>query len=128
MVAHMKTPEVFSSCMNKLKTRYLQQRQAPQEILEPNEVNEDEEEDAGLARSAGGVPQLVKNPGSDASEEEQEDAEKQEGVVRCDFNEVKLCSRNGAFLIEKAGKGTFIQYSTQNSRVKGEVAKQKLQV
>ena len=49
-------------------------------------------------------------------------------MVRCDFNEVKLCSRNGAFLIEKPGKGTFIQYSTQNSRVKGEVAKQKLQV
>ena len=49
-------------------------------------------------------------------------------MVRCEFNEVKLCSRNGAFLIEKAGKGTFIQYSTQNSRVKGEVAKQKLQV
>ena len=47
LLTHMKTQEVFSSCLNKLKTRYLQQRQAPQEILEPNEVNEEEEEDAG---------------------------------------------------------------------------------
>ena len=62
------------------------------------------------------------------SSEASEDEEEKQGVVRCDFNEVKLCSRNGAFLIEKAGKGTFIQYSTQNSRVKGEVTKQKLQV
>ncbi len=68
------------------------------------------------------------DPESSGSGDEENEEEKQQAVVRCDFNEVKLCSRNGAFLIEKAGKGTFIQYSTQNSRVKGEVAKQKLQV
>lgn len=126
----MKTPEVFSSTLSKLKTRYLHQRQAPQEILEPNEVNEeeDEEEEAGLAKSSGatGGPRVIRN-NEDAGSDEDED-EKHQGVVRCEFNEVKLCSRNGAFLIEKAGKGTFIQYSTQNSRVKGEVVKQKLQV
>jgi len=52
---------------------------------------------------------------------------KSAGGVRCEFNEVKLCSKYGAFLITKP-TGTFIYYSTQNSRVKGEVAKQKLQI
>jgi hypothetical protein len=126
----MKTPEVFSSTLSKLKTRYLHQRQAPQEILEPNEVNEEEDEDeeeVGQAKAAAtGVPRVVRHNEDAGSDEDEE--EKHQGVVRCEFNEVKLCSRNGAFLIEKAGKGTFIQYSTQNSRVKGEVAKQKLQV
>lgn len=123
----MKTPEVFSSTLTKLKTRYLHQRQAPQEILEPNEVNEeDDEEEAGQAKAAAtGGPRVV---GHNEVEEDEEEEEKHQGAVRCEFNEVKLCSRNGAFLIEKAGKGTFIQYSTQNSRVKGEIAKQKLQV
>lgn len=45
-----------------------------------------------------------------------------------DFTEVKLCSKNGAFLMEKHGKGKFIYYSTQNTRVKGETPKQKLQI
>ena len=49
------------------------------------------------------------------------------GVVRCEFNEVKLCSKNGAFLISK-DKGHFLYFSTQNSRVKGEVDKQKMQI
>jgi hypothetical protein len=49
------------------------------------------------------------------------------GVVRCEFNEVKLCSKNGAFLISK-DKGNFLYFSTQNSRVKGEVDKQKMQI
>lgn len=44
-----------------------------------------------------------------------------------DFKEVKLCSKNGAYIMSKPHKGhTFIYYSTQNSRVKGELAKQKL--
>jgi len=49
------------------------------------------------------------------------------GVVRCEFNEVKLCSKNGAFLISKE-KGNYLYFSTQNSRVKGEVDKQKMQI
>jgi hypothetical protein len=103
--------------LNKLKTSFLHKRQAPQEILEPNEINEEDMEEEP-SKSATAKPEPPEVSGS-------EEEEKQT-IVRCEFNEVKLCSRNGAFLIEKPGKGTYIQYSTQNSRVKGEVAKQKL--
>ena len=42
-----------------------------------------------------------------------------------DFKEVKLCSKNGAFIITKKNQ-TYIYYATQNSRVKGDLGKQKL--
>ncbi len=120
----MKSEVVFTQSMNKLKTRYLHQRQAPQEILEPNEINEDMEEEGGETGKMIGTK--GNNPEDEESQNEGDNEEEKMSVVRCEFNEVKLCSRNGAFLIEKLGKGTFIQYSTQNSRIKGEVAKQKL--
>lgn len=59
-----------------------------------------------------------------ASEENKGD----EAAKTASFREVKLCSKNGAILMEKAGKGTFICFSTQNTRIKGETAKQKIEI
>ena len=105
-------------------------RQAPQEIIEPNELPEEEGGD--------------ENVDDDQSEQEEEEEQQQDevmintssakkskqsgGVVRCDFNEIKLCSKNGAFLISKDQGAHFLYFSTQNSRVKGEVEKQKMQI
>lgn len=95
-------------------------RQAPQEIIEPNEVEEEEQ------------PEIAEKKDDDASSVKNEEAPGEEEIARPeagkDFKEVKLCTKNGAFLIHKPGKGTFFYYATQNSRVKGDVPKQKLQI
>ncbi|TNV80787.1 hypothetical protein FGO68_gene12386 [Halteria grandinella] len=108
----LKSPHAFNKGLHHLKARFLQQRQAPQEIIEPNEVEEkDEQEDK-----------------SEESDDEQKDGEaKQSGSGSVDFKEVKLCSKNGAYIISKPVKNqTYIYYATQNSRVKGDLGKQKL--
>ena len=64
-----------------MKKTFLHQRQAPQEIIEPNEVEE--------------------------PEASQDDEEEEKG----DFKEVKLCSKHGAYLIDKKD-GTYIYFAT----------------
>lgn len=103
-------------------------RQAPQEIIEPNELPEEDDGDQEKDKQSEDEEQ-----GAESEESVDKDALKisttgnkpKGGITRCEFNEVKLCSKYGAFLITKPS-GTFIYYSTQNSRVKGEIAKQKL--
>ncbi len=73
--------------------------------MEPNEIREDEDD----------------NDKGDEEEKSEEESEGQE--VKCQFKEVKLCSRNGAFLrLKKDGK-QYLYFATQNTRVKGEVPK-----
>ncbi len=96
-------------------------RQAPQEIIEPNEIPEEDEEEEEEKQSE------QQEVSEDEEALKESTSSKPPRATRCEFNEVKLCSKNGAFLITKP-KGTFIYYSTQNSRVKGEIAKQKLQI
>lgn len=71
--------QTFTCALNKLKTRYLHQRQAPQEILEPNEINEEEmNEDEGesAAKKAALVPKVIGNPEGSESDQDGEEEEK----------------------------------------------------
>ncbi len=60
--------------------------------MEPNEIKEDEE--------------ILDK------EEESESYQGENQEIKCEFREVKICSKNGAFLREKKGKGFFIYYAT----------------
>lgn len=77
----------------------MQQRQAPQDLLQPNEVEVDSHE----------------------SHDEEVKAEK-------NFSEVKLCTKHAALLRQKGDGSHWLYFSTQNSKVRGETPRQKLKI
>lgn len=93
-----------------MKSSYLVNRQAPQEIIQPNEEEIEDDGDMKDEDSYGGESDSSDNenpkPLSTRAEGEAQPTGKDE-----EFSEVKLCSKYGAFLIEKKS-GWEIRHAT----------------
>ena len=144
----MTTDDAMQKAIWKWQSRFLFRRQAPQEILKPNDDQMGEDDGEGQFQDQeGNTLQRVEKPkgeDSDSDESEQseeeeksedsedsamkEDKESGDGESAGDFKKLKLSTKHAAFLRKRDGEGWFLHYATQNDRTQQAVERQKLAV
>eukprot|EP00347_Sterkiella_histriomuscorum_P015156 403358106 len=162
LAEQLKSKDAFEHQLHKIRVYYLVNRQAPQEMIQPNETEEDDldEESKNQDDDEEMNDEKFEQIKLKAQQQQQQqipvqNVNKLEQVMQAEepmdfdtnFNEVKLCSKNGAFMKSKkvineqtiqhkvkfSGDDSedhqfFLYFSTQNTRIKGEIPKQKLEV
>ncbi|CDW84435.1 UNKNOWN [Stylonychia lemnae] len=135
----LKNKEQFEKLLHKNRVKYLINRQAPQEMIQPNETEEGEEEeevDGDESMNEEKFEEIKKKAQEAQKNQKQGQQQQQQTTIEKDdqdFSEVKICSRNGAFLRQKHNtkdntKKNFLYFATQNTRVRGETPKQRMEV
>ena len=115
MCEELCSESVVDKYFAKLRKEFMLKRQAPQEILEPNEIDEGAEDIKAGWQSDDEEESQQKESSSSLSDSDQESKEDESSEpIQEMFTEVKLVSKHAAFLRQSAKGKHWLYYCTQN--------------